>query len=141
MGNYPKVPLKFNRGLKSIYERDYGHDRPHNFANASIELLTQSLRGYMDSSGHLPYALSSDEALCRLTMEMFVIMDECPFNLPYEANVPHILAKLSPATKQRLDDFHKLVEKYVVEVLVCEDLNRDVAKLPVLTLGTVPYNA
>ncbi len=141
LGNYSKAPLSFGRSLESIYERDYLHDRPHNFANASIELLKGSLRGYVDNEGRLPYALSSEEALCRVTMEILVITDEFPFNLPYDANVPQILAKFSPDTKQRLDKFHVLVGKCVIEVLVCEDTSRDVAKLPVLTLGTVPHEA
>jgi hypothetical protein len=38
-----------------------------------------------------------------------------------------------------MNEFHVLVEKCVIEVLVCEDASRDVAKLPVLTLGTVPH--
>ncbi len=63
LGNYPKAPLSFGRSLESMYERDYAHDRPHNFANASIELLKESLRGYVDSEGRLPYALSSEGAL------------------------------------------------------------------------------
>jgi hypothetical protein len=84
-------------------ERDYAHDRPHNFANASIELLKGSLRGYVDSEGHLSYALSSEEALCRFMVEILVFTDEFPFNLPYAVDVPQILAKFSPDTKQRLD--------------------------------------
>ena len=91
-------------------ERD---DQGYHFTNPSIELLQQSLRGYVDAKGCLPYDKLSEENLCVCMMQLFVMMDDFPFNLPYNADVPAIKAGLSPVSVQKLVDFHVLVESKV----------------------------
>jgi hypothetical protein len=74
-------------------------------------------------------------------MQLFVMIDDFPFNLPYNTDVPAIKAALSPASVQKLVDFHVLVEKGVIEVLYAQNPSRDLIQIPILTLGTNPQNA
>ena len=142
LGNYPKTPLKFKRGLISMCERDVETpNRGSHFLNPSIELFKQILRGYVDAADCLPYDALSEEDLCVCMMKLFVMMDDFPFNLPYETNVPAIKARLSPASMDMLEQFHFLVEKCVIEVIQAQNSSRNLTQLPILTLGTVPQNA
>ena len=132
LGNYPKTPLKFKRGLISMCERDVETpNRGSHFLNPSIELFKQILRGYVDASGCLPYDALSEEDLCVCMMKLFVMMDDFPFNLPYNADVPAIKARLPSASVQQLEDFHVLVEQCVIEVLHAQDSSRDHTQLPI----------